>query len=44
MVLMHTCKIEPLVLVQAGLEELHVAIAERAEETLVANIAHAVQS
>lgn len=44
MVLMHTRKIEPLVLVQAWLEELHVAIAERAEETLVADIAHAVQS
>jgi hypothetical protein len=43
MVLMHTCEVEPLVLVQAGLEELHIAVAKRAEEALVANIAHAVQ-
>jgi hypothetical protein len=43
MVLVHTCEVEPLVLVQAGLEEFHIAVAKRAEEALVANIAHAVQ-
>jgi hypothetical protein len=43
MVLVHTGKVEPLVFVYVWLEELHIAVAECAEESFIADIAHAIE-
>jgi len=39
----HTCKVEPFVLVQVGLEEFDISITECTEEALVSDVAHAVE-
>jgi hypothetical protein len=41
---MHAHEIEPVILLSTRLKELHVAVTERAEEPLISDIAHAIQS
>lgn len=41
---MHTHEVEPLIFLCAWLEELDVAIAKVSEQTLIADIAHTIQS
>ena len=43
MILVYTCEVEPFVLVQVGLEELHISVTKCSEEALVSDVAHAVQ-
>jgi hypothetical protein len=40
---MHACEVEPLVLVNVWLEELHIAVTECSEEAFVTDVTHAVK-